>query len=430
MMYRNTRESHFAIGICLLLQAAFGSVFAAHSANGSAIATLPPPTGPFAVGKVTVNWTDESRIEPLSSTLEPRELMVDIWYPAEPSNGPLAPYMNTVAYQEALGADDFRQQFGDSSEAITAGVRANAVAGAPYAHSAKQSPVLIFSPGGGMVREVYATQFSDLASYGYVVAAISHTYDAIVTIFPDGKQVRYSAQRWPVVPSFEGEANLNQLEWHTQDIRFVLDELSRKNSAGSPGLPFNGHINLGQVGAFGHSFGGMAAAHACQTDRRFKACLDEDGVVGKRPYHLDPRGWGMDQAFMLILRDAPRHRLSDKEVAGMRMSRERVEDLIRRLDEDQEAALRRTGAGGYRVRLQHDLTTHMDFTDLPLLASRDTASAERRTAILSVVSSYTLAFFDKYLRGMKAPLLQPAAAGGLVQTVEVFPAAKTPCRPQ
>jgi predicted dienelactone hydrolase len=37
--------------------------------------------------------------------------------------------------------------------------------------------VLIFSPGGGMGREVYAAQPEDLASHGYVAAAISHPYE-------------------------------------------------------------------------------------------------------------------------------------------------------------------------------------------------------------------------------------------------------------
>jgi predicted dienelactone hydrolase len=327
------------------------------SAKNSSLATLPAPTGSFAVGKITVHWTDESRIEPLSQNHEPRELMVDIWYPAEPSNGAPVPYLDTAAYRRALGENGFREQFGDASEIIKEGVRTHAVAGAPYALSAKQSPVLIFSPGGGMVREVYAAQLEDLASHGYVVAAISHPYDAIVTIFPDGRQIAYSNQRWPKPPSLEGEANLNQLEWHANDIRFVLDELSRANATGSTTLPFAGRLDLDHVAAFGHSFGGIAAAHACQIDRRLKACLNEDGVVAKKPFYLDGRGWGLDQSFMLILRDPPTRRLSDEEVAQMKMSRQRLEQIMARIDAYQETALRSTGKGSYRVRLRSNTTS-------------------------------------------------------------------------
>ena len=96
---------------------------------------------------------------------------------------------------------------------------------------------------------------------------------------------------------------------------------------GPTALPFAGHLDLDHVGAFGHSFGGIAAAHACQIDRRIKACLNEDGVVAKKPFYLDARGWGLDQSFMLILRDPPTRPLSDAEVAAMKMSRQRLEQI-------------------------------------------------------------------------------------------------------
>ena len=414
-----------------LCQTAVAATPAIDSAKLSALAILPPPTGPFAVGRVTVHWADESRIEPLSPNHEAREVMVDIWYPAEPSNPVRADYVEVVAYEKAIGADGFQNFFGEASENLRHGVKTHAFVGAPYTRSAKQSPVLIFSPGGGMVREVYAAQLEDLASHGYVVAAISHPYDAIVTIFPDGRQVAYSNKRWPTQPSLEGEANLNQLEWHANDIRFVLNELTRANLAGSSGLPFAGHLDLTRVGAFGHSFGGIAAAHACQLDRRLKACLNEDGVVAKRPLFLDVRGWAMDQAFMLILHDPPTPPLTDEQVARMKMPRQRIEAIVKRLEEDQEAALRNTGKGSYRVRLRSEKTSHMDFSDLPLLGARDRADAEKCAAILATVRSYALAFFNQYLRGVNSELLnETAPRNEFVNAVQRFEPAKFPCPPQ
>ncbi len=250
MIHRKTRRSLLAVGKYLLVQVAVFGVSGTDSAKSSAVASLPPATGPFAVGKVTVHWTDESRIEPLSPDHEPREVMVDIWYPAEPSNAVPADYLDAAAYEKAIGADGFQKFFREASKTLKQGVQTHAFAAASYARSAKQSPVLIFSPGGGMPREVYAAQLEDLASHGYLVAAISHPYDAIVTIFPDGRHFAYSDKRWPAPPSLEGEANLNQLEWHANDIRFVLDELTRANLAGSSTLPFAGHLDLTRVGAF------------------------------------------------------------------------------------------------------------------------------------------------------------------------------------
>lgn len=81
-------------------------------------------------------------------------MMVDIWYPAEPSNAAPAEYMDAAAYEKAMGADGFQNFFREASETLRQGVKTHAFAAAPYARSAKRSPVLIFSPGGGMPREV------------------------------------------------------------------------------------------------------------------------------------------------------------------------------------------------------------------------------------------------------------------------------------
>ena len=429
--YRKTSGLFVFAVMYFLCQTAIAGTPATGRAKSPAQAALPPATGPFAVGKITIHWGDESRIEPLSANHEAREMMVDIWYPAEPSNAAPADYMDAAAYEKAMGADGFQNFFREASETLRQGVKTHAFTAAPYARSAKRSPVLIFSPGGGMPREVYSAQFEDLASHGYVVAAISHPYDAIVTIFPDGRQIAYSDKRWPVAPSVEGEANLNQLEWHASDIRFVLDELTRADLAVSSTLPFAGHLDLSHVGTFGHSFGGIAAAHACQLDRRFKACLNEDGVVAKRPLFLDAWGWAMDQAFMLILHDPPTRPLTDEQVARMKMPRQRIEVLVKRLDADQEAALRNTGKGSYRVRLRSEKISHMDFSDLPLLGAHDPSDAEKRAAILATVRNYSLAFFNQYLRGMNSELLNEAApTNDFVDSVQRFEPAKFPCPTQ
>jgi predicted dienelactone hydrolase len=154
----------------------------------------------------------------------------------------------------------------------------------------------------------------------------------------------HSNKRWPAVPSFEGEPNLNQLEWHMRDIRFVLDELDHMNTErASP--PFARRLDLTRVGAFGHSFSGMVTAHACQTDRRIRACLNQDGAAARKPYQLDARGWGMDQPFMLITRDPERMPLTDQVLTEMKVSRQQIEQLDAALYSARDAALERTGGG-------------------------------------------------------------------------------------
>src|SRR5215472_7610944 len=43
---------------------------------------LPAPTGPFAIGRVTLLCEDKSRLEPLDPNHASRRIMVDVWYPA------------------------------------------------------------------------------------------------------------------------------------------------------------------------------------------------------------------------------------------------------------------------------------------------------------------------------------------------------------
>lgn len=193
------------------------------------LGVLPIPTGPFHVGKVVIHLTDKSRIEPLSPNHDFRELMVDIWYPADPSPGEPAAYLDVGAFLNTLGNDGFKQQFGEAQDAIKRGVRTHAVLHAPFAGTstnfAKAAPLLVFSPGGGLIPQIYTAQMENLASHGYIVAAICHPYDAILTVLPGGRLIAYDSRRWPPIPSVEGTVNLNQLEWHTADIRFVLNYL-------------------------------------------------------------------------------------------------------------------------------------------------------------------------------------------------------------
>ncbi len=353
--------------------------------------------------------------------------MVDVWYPAEKDKAAPAEYLDVRRIEDAIGAEGLKNQLRAAYDVIKAGgVTTHALVQAPFAGSVRRSPVLIFSPGGGMIRELYASQLEDLASHGYVVAALTHPYDGFVTVFPDGSHVAYDGKRWPKPPSLEGEANLNQLEWHADDIRGVLDELSRAPSS----LPFAGRLDLARAGAFGHSFGGIAAAHACQKDLRFRACLNQDGAVAFQPYFPDASGWGMDQAFMLIERAPRTETPTDKELSEMKLTRGRVSELLERLHSRRDRTLRRAGKGTVLVVLQNTGSSHMDFSDLPILGAASAAEREMKERVLSSVRSYTRAFFDLHLKGIKSPLLEAGKRDQPVDSVVRFPPAKRERRAQ
>ena len=58
------------------------------------------------------------------------------------------------------------------------------------------------SPGGGLVREIYAAQLENLASHGFVVVAVTHPYDGVVAVYPDGHWITYDAKRWPEIRTY------------------------------------------------------------------------------------------------------------------------------------------------------------------------------------------------------------------------------------
>ena len=74
----------------------------------------------------------------------------------------------------------------------------NSVTNAPVAEAESAYPVLIFSHGFGGLPELNTIQAEELASQGYVVVALNHTYDSIVNVFPDGRIIPQSSifSRW------------------------------------------------------------------------------------------------------------------------------------------------------------------------------------------------------------------------------------------
>jgi pimeloyl-ACP methyl ester carboxylesterase len=400
-----------------------------HTEGEQAANLLPAPRGPFPVGRETIHLVDRSRIEPLSADHRFREIMMDVWYPATASNRPPAEYVNLVKFEAALGDSGMRNLFGSAAPLIKAGrIRTHAIDGVPFAKTLRRCPLVIFSHGMGTVSRIYTAQLEDLASHGYVVAALTHTYDAALTVFPDGRNIVIDMAGRPRQGSSEEEqiAYENQrIEWWASDIRFALGELSRINREQSSRDPFAGHLDLTSVAAFGHSNGGEAAARACQLDSRFKACLNQDGIQRFAPFHLDSSGWGMDQSFLLIAR-IRKEPPSEKELAEMHMTLSEVQDLVARLRAAQERALQSIGGGSYRVFLNYDATTHMSFSDLPVLQATNPAEAEARTRVLETILDYDRAFFDKTLRSVTKTELDDPQSREFVDSVQKFPPATKP----
>jgi len=69
--------------------------------------------------------------------------------------------------------------------------------------SKKEFPVAIFSPGAQGTRLVYGAMARSLASLGYVVLTLDHTYETLVVEFPDGSAAYHRTDETPDLTMLE-----------------------------------------------------------------------------------------------------------------------------------------------------------------------------------------------------------------------------------
>jgi dienelactone hydrolase len=239
---------------------------------------LPPPSGRFAVGTVSLRWVDASRPDPFLPRRR-RELLVRLWYPARgTAASPPARYL-------PAGAARAFERLAGIATPVFDRIRAHAASGAPAVSG--RHPLVLFSPGFGMLTGFYTSLLEELASQGFIVVAIDHPYDAEVVEFPGGRLV---TRRFG-----DGPAPERALSIRIADVRFVLDQLPRLNARGR----LAGRLDLSRIGIFGHSLGGAAAAEVMLRDRRVDAGANLDGS-----FHQGAERRGVRGPYLLIT--APR----------------------------------------------------------------------------------------------------------------------------
>ncbi len=299
---------------------------------------LPAPGGPQPVGTLALHLVDPARRDPWTGRSS-RELMVSVRYPAAAVAGfPAAPQMLPG---EAAGFVALNS-LGDvpADRVDWAATRTRAHTGAPAAPGRR--PVVLYSPGAGDPRSLGTTLCDDLASRGFVVVMVDHTYDACAVEFPGGR-VETSvlpAELAEAVPDPEHPdpvrvaALLRKvLGVRVDDLRFVLDALPAALSAPAPpdtagrAIPgaagraapdmagsrsrsaagsLHAAADWSRVGAFGQSAGGFAALQATHDDPRLLAAADLDGVAAYVQDDSDAgflstvAAEGLDRPFLLV----------------------------------------------------------------------------------------------------------------------------------
>jgi dienelactone hydrolase len=349
---------------------------------------LPAPRGSYRVGTEIRHVSDPSRSNWLPGAPGgPRELMVQLWYPADATaKGPLAAYREKAA-----------TTLRNARYALAA---THSILDAPLDDASTALPVILFTPSWWGQRGETTFLAEDLASHGYVVVAIDHVYSAWRTALPGGKiadtlltaHEDYSSE--PAFAAFLAAAE-REVRFRAADVRFVLDRIAQWNMA-DPAGRLTRRLALDHIGIFGYSLGGGVAEQACTTDTRLKACLDIDGLVIEGA----PRDFTTAPLFFMQSRaTGPTPDPLEPDDAAVREAKYNL---------DQAAEVQRLLRlhGGYL--LEFTGAAHGDFSDSPFYSPlrRLTHSQTRDPRRMAeIVRRYVVAFFDKYLKSARSTQL-------------------------
>ncbi|MFG1906609.1 alpha/beta hydrolase family protein [Kribbella sp. NPDC048928] len=357
---------------------------------------LPRPTGPFAVGTTELHLVDQRRDDPYVPG-RPRELMISIWYPASRSTQP-APYLPpltaevyaagaAIALEQPLGTIDW------------AGAKSHGNLLAPVLPGRR--PVVLFSPGFGVPRGLASISVAELASRGYVVVTVDHTYEVAGVEFPGG---RLEVQTLPSTPYA-----LLARSTRSADLRFVLDCLEQLARGQNPDaehrhLPagLGRLLDLDRIGAYGHSAGGISSIDLLVADPRIRAAIDLDGELAYG--YDDPAGCptvarGTGRPFLLMgsgdIGPGPHNHRTDPSW-GLFWDR----------------------SSGWRRDLNLPNGRHYSFIDhqalipwfqrfftVPPVLIGDTVGTADASKVLRALRTYIPAFFDQHLRHRPHPAL-------------------------
>lgn len=348
---------------------------------------LPELAGPYRVGTATYHWVDLGRTETYGeSPSGKRELMVQVWYPAEPRTGERVErwLVDGVPMARAIAKWGGMPSFLLDQISL---VETHTVANAPAVTSDAPYPVVLYVHGWGGFRNIAQDQLEALASQGYVVVSADHAYGALRSVFPDGRVAMNNpeALRGKRGETAFTESSQALVATYAADAGFILDQLPALNASG----PLAGLFDLERLGLYGHSTGGGAAMAVCAVDPRCKAVLGMDTWI--EPVDGEIREAGLKQPAAFL----------NSEAWFTGPNRVILEGFYERLP-------------GPAYWLDIPGSVHYDFTLVAIFSPLSQALGVRGPLpgkqALAINRAYLVAFFDATLRGMPSLLLEGASA--------------------
>ena len=313
---------------------------------------------------------------------------MSLWYPAVPSDGRRARYMTPAESKLHLRS---RGITGIPQDTLST-VQTNAVSDAPAAGHQHSLPLVVLSPGFTSSRSALTALAEDLASHGYVVAGIDHTYESHATAFPDGRVTTNLAREAPR-PDMKEEL----MAGRAADVRFVLDELTGTHQA----WPGAGLIDSSRIAMAGHSAGGAATIAAMLADSRIRAGIDMDGSTA-----VQIPDEGLARPFMFLGKQSNYTPGSGGASAPGTRDWKLRRSAVVTWERDWQLLT------GWKRWLVVAGAVHASFTDLALLADQigiDIETGLSGARSLDITRAYVRAFFDQHVHGRPQALLdQPS----------------------
>ena len=322
-----------------------------------------PVSGQYQVGEASAIVVDGSRTDPFEQDGSFREVPVHFYYPADAAKG-------------------------------------------------EQFPLVVFSHGAFGYYQSNTSTYMELASNGYVVAALDHPHHAFFTQDTDGRSVTVDMDFLNTAMNLNDETDVqeqyalytNWMALRTADMNCVVDTLKAAGASGTLDeawfLPENNAdtilsvlkmTDMTKIGLMGHSMGGATAVQLGRERSDISAVIDIDGtmlgeylgvengefVLCEEPYSVPVLEFNNWESY------------NDRKEYLEQGSRYPNDELIRNASESYSVTIRDT--------------LHMDYTDLPLLSpflGKMLGSGERGCEeTMTIVNGLVLDFFNHTLKG-------------------------------
>jgi predicted dienelactone hydrolase len=342
--------------------------------------SLPQPGGGFGVGVSQLVLTDTQRAEIFTTQPDDRrQVPLMIWYPAEvsPTDRPTTYWLNQPQISRQLTTMLGLPNFLLDHLAL---VPTHAVLDAPAVNGQPPFPVILYSHGYRLGYLQQNTSLMEtLVSHGYVVISIGHPFQAAAVPDESGNLLRFATE---TAPRFSQDADFRDksLTIWTDDLRFVLDHLPDFQTGNL--LPqLSGKLDIERVGVGGMSFGGSAASRLCLQESRCDA---------------------------LLTLDSPQY----EPVLSQPLQQPALFFAAQESEYVREEVYQQVNAPAYLLTIQG--SAHYDFTDLtlvsPLNAALGFSGGINGDQMVRILNQYSLAFFNRHLKGLPAPLLDSRSA--------------------